>query len=180
MSAAPSSARRAFSFVHASDLHLETPPHGLAEIPEHLRDNLLEAPYRAAERVFDLALSEKADFLLLSGDVLAARLTGPRGPCFLVKQFQRLQDRDISIYWAPGQSEACDEWPTHVELPANVHRFSANVREFTHRRGDLAVARLLSCGSPGSSGIEGVMPRSVLGSSGGLPTIAVLHSDCEV
>src|SRR5437773_10297684 len=102
MSAAPMSARRAFSFVHASDLHLELPPHGLSEIPEHLRDSLLEAPYRAAERVFDLALSEKADFVVLSGEVLDASQTGPRGPCFLAKQFQRLRDREIAVYWVSG------------------------------------------------------------------------------
>src|SRR5207247_5013643 len=80
MSAVPISAtspRRAFSFVHASDLHLELPPHGLSEIPEHLRDSLLEAPYRAADRVFALALSEKADFVVLAGEVLNASQTGP-------------------------------------------------------------------------------------------------------
>ena len=74
MSANQSPARNAFSFVHASDLHLELPPHGLGEIPEHLRDSLLECPYRAAERVFDLALSERADFLVL--DTTASGLAG--------------------------------------------------------------------------------------------------------
>src|SRR5947208_10171007 len=164
MFAAPSPAHRAFSFVHASDLHLETPPYGLAEIPEHLRDNLLEAPYRAAERVFDLALSEKADFLVLSGDVLAASRTGPRGPSFLVKQFQRLRDRDIAVYWAAGQAEA-DGWPTHIDLPDNVHRFSASVREFTHRRGGLAVAHLVSVAAPASSSWDSSMLRSLVVSS---------------
>src|SRR5262245_1257885 len=164
MSATSLPARSAFSFVHASDLHLELPPHGLSEIPEHLRDSLLESPYRAAERVFDLALSQQADFLVLSGDVLAAdpgsrhapcavsgegagsgpaAFTCPRGPCFLLKQFQRLRDRDITVYWLTGQADTHDAWPAHLELPENVHRFTADVCEFTHRRGGLAVARLI-------------------------------------
>ena len=39
--------------VHASDFHLELPLHGLAEIPDHLRELLIEAPYHAAEQVFE-------------------------------------------------------------------------------------------------------------------------------
>src|SRR2546423_13719231 len=102
MFAAPSSARRAFSFVHASDLHLEMPPHGLAEIPEHLRDNLLEAPYRAAERVFDLALSERADFLVLAGDALGGAFTRAPGAGVFTKAFQRRRARAGDVYWVAG------------------------------------------------------------------------------
>jgi hypothetical protein len=56
--------------VHSSDLHLETPMYGLAEVPAHLRELLIEAPYQAAEQVFETALAEDADGLLLAGDVL--------------------------------------------------------------------------------------------------------------
>ena len=60
----------AFRFLHASDLHLDRPPRGLAEVPDHLRSVLAEAPYRAAERVFDAAVKERVDFVVLSGDVI--------------------------------------------------------------------------------------------------------------
>ena len=53
--------------VHASDLHLENPLGGVAEVPDHLRDVFLNAPYLAAEQVFELAISEGADALLLAG-----------------------------------------------------------------------------------------------------------------
>ena len=42
---------RPFRFVHASDFHLEMPLAGLAEVPDHLREPLLEAAYTAAARV---------------------------------------------------------------------------------------------------------------------------------
>ena len=67
-------AGRQLRFVHASDLHLEEPLHGVTEVPDHLRDLFLDAATLAAERVFDTVVEEEADFLLLSGDVLQMRL----------------------------------------------------------------------------------------------------------
>jgi DNA repair protein SbcD/Mre11 len=108
-------------FVHASDFHLERPLGGVAEIPEDLRELFLEAPYIAAEQVFQTALSEKADALLLSGDLLNCELAGTRAVVFLRDQFQRLADHDIPVYWACGEVDAPDTWPacraTYTSFP---------------------------------------------------------------
>src|SRR5262245_61855813 len=92
-----------FRFLHASDLHLERPLSGITEAPDHLRSLFLEAPYQAAERLFELAVSEKVDFVVLAGDVLDPSLCGPRGPIFLCEQFRLLNDRSIVVYWAGGE-----------------------------------------------------------------------------
>ena len=76
---------RPFRFVHASDFHLEMPFGGLAEVPDPLREPLIEAAYTAATRVFDAVLAEEAEILVLSGDVLHSPQTGPRGPLFLCR-----------------------------------------------------------------------------------------------
>ena len=39
-----------FRFVHASDFHLEQPLCGVTDVPDHLRELFLEAPYAAAAR----------------------------------------------------------------------------------------------------------------------------------
>ena len=111
--------------VHASDLHLERPVAGLSQIPDHLRESLLTAPLTAAERVFDTALSEAADALLLAGDIIDCPLAGPRGMALLREQFERLNERGIPVYWAGGQSDPADSWPASVPLPENVVRFPA-------------------------------------------------------
>src|SRR5262245_15288823 len=108
-------------FLHASDLHLEQPPYGLADIPEHLRSRLIEAPYSAATRLFDAAVAEKVDFVILAGDVLDLHAAGARGLLFLADQFTRLAERNIDIYWAPGEVDLPERWPAAtVPLPANV------------------------------------------------------------
>ena len=47
-------------FVHASDFHLELPLGGVSEVPSHLRELFLEAPFQAAHQVFDIAVTEGA------------------------------------------------------------------------------------------------------------------------
>src|SRR5688572_18934657 len=110
--------------VHASDFHLELPLYGLAEIPDHLRELLIEAPYQAAEQVFETALAEDVDGVLLAGDVLNVDRAGPPAIVLLLDQFSRLGDRGIQVYWAGGAVDVPDLWPRSVALPENVHVFA--------------------------------------------------------
>jgi hypothetical protein len=131
-------------FLHASDFHLDRPLGGVAEVAAHLREPFIEAPYRAARRVFDAALAEEVDFVVLSGGLLDPAATGPRGVLFLHEQFERLAQRNIAVYWAGGKDDGADDWPREIPLPDNVHHFSTGkVTEFLHRRGGEVVARLV-------------------------------------
>jgi DNA repair exonuclease SbcCD nuclease subunit len=141
--------QRPFRFIHAGDLHLECPLTGVAEVPDALRELFLEAPFLAAERVFEHALAEKVDFVVLAGDLLDAALTGPRGPLFLVAQFERLRQRGIVVYWVDGEVDHSAAWPAAIRLPDNVHRFVHDrPEERLHRRGNDALARLVAAGTP--------------------------------
>ena len=112
-----------FRFIHASDFHLERPLMGVAEVPDHLREVFLETPYTAALRVFEAALSEDVQFVVLPGGIVTPAATGPRGPLFLAEQFARLAERRIEVYWAGSVIDTPEMWPTAVKLPGNVHFF---------------------------------------------------------
>jgi DNA repair exonuclease SbcCD nuclease subunit len=129
--------------VHASDLHLERPIHGLSQIPDHLRDLLIEAPYQAAEQVFETALAEGADAVLLAGDVLNVDRAGPPAIVLLLDQLGRLADRGIPVYWAGGSVDQPDAWPRSVPLPENVHVFPAGrVENLELQRSGETIARV--------------------------------------
>lgn len=129
--------------VHASDLHLERPPFGLEEVPAHLRDTFVEAPYHAAELVFETTLSENADALLLAGDVVDVARAGPPAIVFLIEQFSRLADRGIPVYWAGGMVDPPDAWPPSARLPDNVHVFPVgSVEDFELKRNAQTLARI--------------------------------------
>ena len=134
---------RPLRFVHASDLHLEQPACGISEVPEHLREVLVEAPFWAAERLFETVLAEEADLLVLSGDILNPERTGPYGPLFLVSQFERLAERKIEVYWAGGRSDPPASWPSFAPLPPNVHVFPCErLEQFLHERDGGPAVRL--------------------------------------
>jgi DNA repair exonuclease SbcCD nuclease subunit len=160
-------------FVHAGDLHLDRPLSGVAEIPEHLREAFLEAPYLAAEQVFETALTEGADALLLSGDVVHLDRAGPRAIVFLCEQFKRLADHGIAVYWAGGQVDPADAWPAVAALPANVYRFpSGRVGNFEHQRDGKVVARIQGISrSPGQAVDDSGFYRDAKG----LFTVGVAH-----
>ncbi|NQT39628.1 MAG: DNA repair exonuclease [Planctomycetes bacterium] len=141
---------RPFRFVHAGDFHLEQPPGGVREVPDHLRELFIESPYWAAERVFETVLAEEVDFLVLSGDLLDPLRTGPRGPLFLVEQFERLAQRGIQVYWAGGRVDSPDAWPAAVPLPENVHIFGrGHVEQFIHLRDDEPLACVMGVSRAG-------------------------------
>lgn len=137
----------ALKFLHAADLHLDQPITGLAEIPAHLKEALANAPYAAAERLFDLAINERVDFVLLAGDVVDLDRGGPRCAAFLLGQFERLADKDIQVYWCGGSVDHPDRWPNTIQLPDNVTIFpSSLVEHATHLRDGKAIATICGAG----------------------------------
>jgi len=141
-------AARTIRFLHASDLHLERPLVGLAEVPDHLRDLLCDVPYEAARRIFEKAASEQVDFIILAGDVVDTTAAGPRALAFLTDQFERLAAKGICVYWAAGRGESRGPWPESLSLPKNVHVFdgetvTAHVHEID---GESAIELLIASG----------------------------------
>lgn len=168
---------RPFRFVHASDFHLERPLHGLAEVPEHLLEICLEAPYLSAQRVFETALAEKVDFVLLAGDILHPHLAGPRGVAFLVEQFERLQAGGIAVYWASGNADRLGRWPAAVRLPGNVHPFwSREVAPVVHADDSQPLALLIGRGRLDGKNLR---PTDFRQPSDGLFSIALAHGAIE-
>jgi hypothetical protein len=166
-----------FRFIHASDFHLETSPHGVAEAPDPLREILLEAPYRAANNVFDAALAREVDFVILAGDIIAPETAGPRAFVFLRDQFVRLAERGIQVYWAGGDVDQIANWPEVFAWPSNVHFFPADrVERFVHRRHELAACELVGQSRPptGSVRVGQCTP-----SEANRFSIAVAHGDID-
>ena len=112
-------------FIHAGDLHLEQPLDGFDAIPDSLRERIITAPQAAAERVFETAILENVDFLILSGGVLHPERAGPQTLQFLCEQFSLLQEHNVTVFWGGAAQDGPEQWPTALKLPENVLRFSA-------------------------------------------------------
>jgi DNA repair protein SbcD/Mre11 len=136
--------QRPFRFLHAADLHLEQPASGLAEVPPHLADLLVDCPLLAAARVFDAAIDQRVDFVVLAGDVVDPTCCSPRELLFLVEQFVRLAERQISVYWAGGTCDSLNQWPSFIQWPANVRIFPrSRVERCQHEVAGVAVCDVI-------------------------------------
>ncbi len=147
--------KESFRFVHASEFHLERAMQGLLDVPDHLRNGLVEAAWKATEAIFEHAMVEQVDFMVLTGDLLNPVATGAMGPAFLIEQFEELAKRNISVYWAAGPADDPDRFPEAVSLPANVHLFSKRqVESVVFRRNGHPIVTIIGRSHDGRESIR--------------------------
>ncbi len=161
-------------FLHSSNWKLEQPLGGVGDVPSELRDEFLQAPFAAAERVVDSAIREQVDFLLLTGDLLGLADASPYALEFLLRQLERLREHQLAVYWIGGALDDPDLWPAQLDLPDNVHTFPVGqIEELVHTRDGEAIAVLV-----GKSYRRGGEFRSVdYAGSGSTPRIALVYGD---
>ncbi|QEG40013.1 metallophosphoesterase family protein [Roseimaritima ulvae] len=148
-------AGESFRFLHASDFHLERPMGDLDELPTHLHDALANAPWKAAEAVFEAALLENVDFVVLAGDLLNPSLAGPRGIALLVEQFENLHEQNIPVFWAAGDADDPQKWPEAITLPDNVTLFPRGQTEAVPVvRGGTTICMVVGRSSEGRSAVH--------------------------
>src|SRR5215469_14446487 len=111
-------------FVHAADLHLDSPFRGVGDVAPELRDQLQGATLQAFERVVDHTINSKADFLVLAGDLYDSRDRSLRALLTFRRQMERLAERDISVYIVHGNHDPLNGWGSEFQLPPNVTTFS--------------------------------------------------------
>ncbi len=169
-------------FVHASDLHLDRGIEGVAEGSNIWEQRLLGVSRQAAERLFEKVLVENVDFLLLCGDVINANLAGPGTLLFLVEQFELLAEAGINVYWAGGEFDSPDDWPSAFPLPSNVYHFPSNsIQDYYFQRANsgspVPLAKIV--GMSRNQQRRGVRTAEFSQDSGGLFTIAVANGEVE-
>src|SRR5437868_3130490 len=93
-----------FKFVHAADLHLDSPLRGV-RAEGRLREILDRATFTAMQRAVDLCLKEKVDFLLLAGDLFDAKDRSVRARLALREQLLRLDAAGIPSFIVHGNHD---------------------------------------------------------------------------
>ena len=56
-------------FVHAADLHIDSPFRGISQVNSAVAQRLRESTYEAYRNLIRLCLDENIDFLVIAGDV---------------------------------------------------------------------------------------------------------------
>jgi exonuclease SbcD len=108
-----------FRFVHAADLHLDSPLVGLDVKEDAPREWIREAPRRALESLVRLCLEEKVDFVVLAGDIYDGDWKDYATGQFFIAQMRRLGD--LPVFLIRGNHDAANKMTRNLPLPKNVH-----------------------------------------------------------
>ena len=128
-----------FTFLHAADIHLDSPLKGLAGQEGAAAERIRTATREALDQLVDLAIKEKVDFLIIAGDLYDGDWPDYKTGLFFVGQMGRLNKEGIPVYLLHGNHDAESQITRRLELPANVYVFGTRKPE-TFGVGELSVS----------------------------------------
>ena len=131
-----------FRFIHAADLHLDSPFRGLAQTSERLRNLLHSATFQALDRIVGHAIESESDFLLLAGDLYDSSDRSLRALVEFRRQMERLAEREIGAYVVHGNHDPLNGWGSEFKMPPNVLVFDGEVRDQSVIRRGREIARV--------------------------------------
>lgn len=127
-----------FKFLHASDLHLDTPFRHLGTVAPHVARVAREASIAAFEELVRVALAQEVAFVVLSGDIYDGAQRGLRAQLAFHRGLSRLAEAGIATLVASGNHDPLDEgwsavgtWPELVTFfpphePGSVEIYRGN------------------------------------------------------
>jgi predicted phosphodiesterase len=116
-------------FVHAADVHLDSPLSGLERYEGAPVEEIRGATRRAFENLVDLALEEEAAFVLLAGDIYDGDWKDYNTGLFFTHQLARLQEGGVRAFVVAGNHDAASQITKVLRPPPNVHLFSTRSPE---------------------------------------------------
>ncbi len=107
-------------FLHAADIHLDSPLRNLAlEDPEQ-QSRLRRATREAFSALVDRALEEGASLVLLAGDLYDHDNPNMQVVHFLRRELSRLAEGGIRVVIVRGNHDAANRISRYLDLPANT------------------------------------------------------------
>ncbi|WP_022981334.1 DNA repair exonuclease [Ideonella sp. B508-1] len=113
-------------FIHAADIHLDSPLNGLSAYPDAPAEQLRSATRDAFTVLVDCAIEEGVDFMVIAGDLYDGSWRDYNTGIFFCKEMGRLRRAGIPVYVLFGNHDAESEMTKKLELPDNVHTFGSN------------------------------------------------------
>ena len=99
-----------FCFLHAADLHLDTPMEGIgSRLPASWAARLRDASLTALERLVETAIREQVAFVLLAGDIYDGPERGARAQVRLAQALRRMSEAGIDVLIVQGNHDPLED-----------------------------------------------------------------------
>ena len=125
-----------YRFVHAADIHLDSPLRSLALCDPDLAELIGNATRCAFVSLVDLCLHEQVDALLLAGDLYDGEQTSMKTARFLAEQIRRLHEAGIRVFIIRGNHDAMSKITKELTLPESVKIFGHRAEAISLENGD--------------------------------------------
>lgn len=162
-----------FAFLHAADLHLDSPLRGLDRYEGAPADRIRGATREAFDNLVKLAIAEKVSFVLFAGDLYDGDWKDYNTALYLSSRMSRLKDEGIRVVLICGNHDAASQITRSLDLPDNVIRLSTR-RPETVRFEELRVA-IHGQGFPNRAVLEDISEKYPQALSG-FYNIGLLHT----
>ena len=114
---------RPFTFVHAADLHLDSPFVGIQDVDEDIAERLREATFSTFRHIVDLCIEREVNFLLVAGDIYDSRDRSLRAQIRFRDGLRRLSAAGIPAFVVHGNHDPLDTWSATLQWPEDAHIF---------------------------------------------------------
>ena len=113
-------------FVHAADLHLDSPFTGIrAAAPENVASALYSATFDSYRNIIDLCVSERVDALFVAGDIYDGAERSLRAQRAFIEGLRSLDAAGIRSFVCHGNHDPLDGWEARLSYPSGCRRFGA-------------------------------------------------------
>jgi len=131
------------SFIHAADLHLDSPFKGLANVPEEMFNQIKDSTFKALDQLVETAIRRRVDFILIAGDLFDNEKQSLKAQIYLKKAFETLKKQGINVYISYGNHDYIHGNQYPVTYPDNVFVFpDETIRSFAYRKDNREIARI--------------------------------------
>lgn len=110
-------------FIHAADIHLDSPLTGLSAYADAPVEMLRTATRDAFTNLVTEAIEQQIDFMVIAGDLYDGTWKDHNTGIYFCSQMGRLKRADIPVYLLFGNHDAESEMTKKLQLPDNVFTF---------------------------------------------------------
>ncbi len=112
-------------FIHAADIHLDSPLTGLSAYADAPVEMLRSATRHAFTNLVNEAIELQVDFMVIAGDLYDGSWKDHNTGIYFCKEMGRLKKVGIPVYLLFGNHDAESEMTKKLQLPDNVYTFDA-------------------------------------------------------
>lgn len=167
-----------FRFVHAADLHIDSPFRGLRDVDKRVGERLRESTFEAFQNLINLCVDEQVDFLVIAGDVYDGADRSVRAQLRFRDGMRQLSEAGISVYIVHGNHDPLDGWLSAISWPEDVHVFGPEPEWKTVELNGEPLAAIQGVSFPTREVRENLVSRFSTPENDSLFTIGLLH--CNV